>query len=128
MGWHEQEAARHGYPVTGGEQQKMRAADADRDRAAGILGTAYGEGRLSRDEHDARLEDALSARTYADLDQVVSDLSAGHAPPVSPAGRTSGLAVASLACGLAQAGERHDGAGVEDLVEPEPPRATGRAA
>jgi hypothetical protein len=43
-------AARHSYPVAGGEQGKVRAADADRDRVAGILGTAYGEGRLCRDE------------------------------------------------------------------------------
>ena len=46
---------------------RMRAADADRDRVVGILSTAYSEGRLSEDEYDARLESALSARTYADL-------------------------------------------------------------
>lgn len=102
MGWQEPEAARHGYPVANGERGRMRAADADRDRAAGMLGTAYSEGRLSRDEYDARLDHALSARTYANLDQVVSDLPAEHTTPVSPAVRTSGLAVASLACGLAQ--------------------------
>jgi hypothetical protein len=94
MGWQEPEA--------GGERGKMRAADADRDRAAGMLATAYSEGRLSRDEHDARLERALSARTYADLDQVVSELPAEHAALSSPAARTSRLAVASIACGLAQ--------------------------
>ena len=102
MGWQEPGAARHGYPVTGGERGRMRAADADRDRAAGMLGTAYSEGRLSRDEYDARLEQALSARTYGDLDQVVSDLAAEHATLVSPAARTNRLAMASLACGLAQ--------------------------
>jgi len=46
-------AAGHGYPVAGGGQGKMRAADADRDQVAGILSTAYSEGRLSRDEYDA---------------------------------------------------------------------------
>jgi hypothetical protein len=85
-----------------GEHGRMRAGDADRDRAAEMLGTAYSEGRLSRDEYDARLETALSARTHADLDQVVTDLPAGPVPPASPAARTSGLAVASLACGLAR--------------------------
>jgi DUF1707 SHOCT-like domain len=54
----------------------MRATDTDRDRVAGILSTAYSEGRLSRDEYDARLKSALSARTYADLDHVVTDLPA----------------------------------------------------
>jgi Domain of unknown function (DUF1707) len=43
-------AAGHGSPVAGGERGTMRAADADRDRVAGILSTAYSEGRLSRDE------------------------------------------------------------------------------
>jgi len=110
MGWQEPETARRGDPVAGRAHGKLRAADADRDRAAGVLGAAYSEGRLSRDEHDARLDAALSARTYADLDRVLTDLPAEHATLVSPArtsgqavsARTSGLAVASLACGLAQ--------------------------
>ena len=45
---------------------------------AGILGTAYSEGRLSKHEYDARLESALSARTYADLDRIVTDLPAAQ--------------------------------------------------
>jgi hypothetical protein len=75
---------------------------------AGVLGTAYSEGRLSKDEYDARLEAALSARTYADLDQVVTDLPvpavpAGAGPAmVTPVARTNGFAIASLACGLGQ--------------------------
>jgi len=102
-------ATGHGYPVAGGELGKMRAADADRDRMAAILGTAYSEGRLSRDEYDARLERVLSARTYADLDHVVTDLPAAQAAVPSPVAttttmqaRTNGLAIASLACGVAQ--------------------------
>ena len=54
--------AGHGYPVAGGEWGKTRASDVDRDRVAGILSTAYSEGRLSRDEYDARLQRALPAR------------------------------------------------------------------
>ena len=90
---------------------RMRAADADRDRVVGILSTAYSEGRLSEDEYDARLESALSARTYADLNQVAGDLPAAQATAPSPAAgtamvtpvtKTNGLATASLACGLAQ--------------------------
>ena len=101
-------AVGHGSPKTGGEQGRIRAADADRDRVAEILGTAYTKGRLSRDEYDARLESALSARTYADLDRIVTDLPAaqpavpGPAAPVPAPARTNGLAIASLACGLAQ--------------------------
>lgn len=102
-------AARAGEPAAGGGQGKMRAADADRDRVAGILGTAYSEGRLTKDEYDARLEAAMAARTYADLDQVLTDLVAQPPMPV-PAGtvtvpsvaKTNGYAIASLACGLGQ--------------------------
>jgi DUF1707 SHOCT-like domain/Domain of unknown function (DUF4190) len=84
-----------------GERGKMRAADADRDRVVEILNMAYSEGRLSRDEYDGRLENALSACTYADLDQIVSDLPAARAAVVTPVAKTNGLAIASLACGLA---------------------------
>ena len=101
-------AAGHGYSVAGGEQGRMRASDADRDRVVGILSTAYSEGRLSKDEYDARLESACSARTYADLYHVVTDLPGAHATvpslaaTVTPSARTNGLAIASLASGLAQ--------------------------
>ena len=80
----------------------MRAADADRDRVVERLNIAYSEGLLSKDEHDGRLENALSARTYADLDQLVANLPATRATAVTPVAKTSGLALASLACGLAQ--------------------------
>ena len=88
--------------TAGGERGKMRAADADRDRVVECLSMAYGEGRLSKDEYDGRLENALSARTYADLDQLVTDLPAARATAVTPAAKTNQLAMASLACGLAQ--------------------------
>jgi hypothetical protein len=53
----------------------------------------------------------LSARTYADLDQVVTDppvapatvvTTAAKTTAVTPVAKTNGLAIASLACGLAQ--------------------------
>ena len=73
-----------GYPVVGGGRGSLRVADADRDRVAGILGTAYSEGRLSKDEYDARLDSALSARTYADL--------CTHVPSICPWPRRPGRA------------------------------------
>ena len=105
-----QSAGRTRPLAAGGERETMRAADADRDRVVELLNTAYSEGRLSKDEYDGRLENALSARTYADLDQLVTDLPAARATAVTPAARatavtpvakTNGLAIASLACGLA---------------------------
>jgi hypothetical protein len=97
-------AVGQGYPVPGGGRGQMRAADADRDRAVSYLTTAYTEGRLAKDEYDSRLETALSARTYADLDLVVTDLPGARVGPVPRRGPspTNGLAIASLACGLAQ--------------------------
>ncbi|HLK73561.1 MAG TPA: DUF1707 and DUF4190 domain-containing protein [Streptosporangiaceae bacterium] len=83
--------------------EKMRACDTDRDRVAERLNVAYSEGRLSKDEFDDRLENAFSARTYADLDQLVTDLPDAHAAVVAaPVTKINGLAIASLACGLAQ--------------------------
>src|SRR5215469_9809780 len=102
--------AGYGYPAAGSDRGKMRAADADRDRVAAFLNTAYVDGRLSKDEYDARLESALAARTYAELDLVVADLPAAPATGltpvvnawVAPLPATNGLAVASLAFGLGQ--------------------------
>ena len=85
-----------------GERGKMRAADTDRDRVVEFLNVAYSEGRLSKDEYDDRLENAFSARTYADLDQIVTDLPVARATAATPVTRTNGLAIASLACALAQ--------------------------
>jgi hypothetical protein len=89
-------------PPGRGQRGKMRASDSDRDRVVELLNAAYTEGRLSKDEYDGRLENAFSARTYADLDQIVTDLPVAPATVVAPMGRTNGLAIASLACGLAQ--------------------------
>ena len=104
-------AAGHGHPVADDGLGKMRAADADRDRVAGILGTAYSEGRLSKDEYDARLDSTMSARTFADLDRVVIDLPvarttvavpATETGTVTPVATTNAMAIASLVCGLSQ--------------------------
>jgi Domain of unknown function (DUF1707)/Domain of unknown function (DUF4190) len=103
--------AGQGHPVAADGRGRMRAADADRDHVAGILGTAYTEGRLSKDEYDARLDSAMSARTFADLDQVLTDLPVARATvavpgtgtgTVTPVAATNGMAIASLVCGLAQ--------------------------
>jgi hypothetical protein len=52
----------------------LRAADADRERIAERLRTAAAEGRLSADELEERIEAALGARTYAELNALVADL------------------------------------------------------
>ncbi len=52
----------------------LRIGHRERDEVAEVLKDAAGDGRLSLDELDDRLEAALQARTYADLDPLVADL------------------------------------------------------
>jgi DUF1707 SHOCT-like domain len=54
----------------------LRASHADRDKVVEQLRVAAGDGRLSAEELDERLELALSARTYAELAAVIADLPA----------------------------------------------------
>jgi hypothetical protein len=80
----------------------MRASTEDRDRAVELITRAYTEGRLDKDEHDARVERAMTATTYADLDSVVVDLPGGRPLAPAPLPRTNPLAITSLVCGIAQ--------------------------
>jgi Domain of unknown function (DUF4190)/Domain of unknown function (DUF1707) len=96
-----------GYGSADMARAQMRASTADRDRAVELLTRAYTEGRLDKDEHDARVERAMTAATFAELDAVVIDLpGAGPIAPVPPAplqyARTNSLAITSLVCGIAQ--------------------------
>jgi class 3 adenylate cyclase len=52
----------------------LLASHADRDRVVEVLRTAAGDGRLTPDELDQRLEAALTARTQADLDPLLAGL------------------------------------------------------
>ena len=66
---------------------QLRASHQDRDRVVEVLRVAAGDGRLTADELDQRLEAALTARTYADLAVLTTDLPAASTPvpPVPPA-------------------------------------------
>lgn len=59
----------------------MRVSHADRDRVAEILREAAGDGRLDAQELDERLERALTARTFAQLEPLTRDL---PVPPLVP--------------------------------------------
>jgi hypothetical protein len=52
----------------------LRASHADRDRVVDALRVAGGDGRLSDEELDTRLESALSARTLGELAELTADL------------------------------------------------------
>ena len=56
--------------------EELRASHADRDQVVELLRVAAGDGRLSAEELDDRLERALTARTYAELAPLTADLPA----------------------------------------------------
>ncbi|WP_232534006.1 DUF1707 domain-containing protein [Plantactinospora sp. KBS50] len=58
----------------------MRASDADREAVAEQLRSALNEGRLDLPEYDERLQRTYAARTYGDLDGLLTDLP-GTVPP-----------------------------------------------
>ena len=108
-------ATARGSGATGDGFGRLRASDADRERAVDVLKAAFAEGRLTKDEFDQRVEQAHAARTYAELSTVTHDLPAGPfgtlagAPPVPHPGYfipvrppTNSMAVASLILALAQ--------------------------
>ncbi|MFB4316252.1 DUF1707 domain-containing protein [Actinomadura sp. 21ATH] len=59
----------------------MRASDADRDRVADRLREALAEGRITPEEHAERIDVVYAAKTYAELEPVLSDLPGGHGSP-----------------------------------------------
>jgi hypothetical protein len=89
----------------------LRASHTDRDQVAELLRVAAGDGRLSPDELDERLELALTARTYDELAALITDLpAAGTAvspvTPLSPATDAAPKDLIRLHCSSGQA-ERH---------------------
>ena len=53
---------------------ELRVSDADRERIAERLRLAAGEGRITADELEERLERAFGARTAGELEPLVADL------------------------------------------------------
>jgi hypothetical protein len=70
------------------EPQHLRASDADREKVANVLREAAGDGRLTMDELDERLDSVYAAKTYAELQPITHDLpgtGAAYVPAVSAA-------------------------------------------
>jgi Domain of unknown function (DUF1707)/Cell wall-active antibiotics response 4TMS YvqF len=67
---------------------RLRASDADRDRAATVLNEALAEGRLTAEEHSERLDSIYAAKTQADLVPLLDDLPtpAGDRAPAPASG------------------------------------------
>ena len=76
-------------PGRGNEVQspgELRASHEDRDRVVEVLRAAAGDGRLTAEELDERLDAALTARTYRELAVLTTDL------PAVPGAAASGPA------------------------------------
>jgi len=74
----------------GGEiaRSELRASHEDRDRVVEMLRVSAGDGRLTAEELDERLEQAMTARTYGELARLVADLpAAGPATSAATAAR-----------------------------------------
>jgi hypothetical protein len=73
----------------------LRVSDAERQAVADQLSSAFGDGRLDQAEFDERLSQAMNAKTYRDLDGLLTDLPSTQAsggaglPPGGGAGLTS---------------------------------------
>lgn len=79
---------------------RLRASHEDRDRVIEVLRVAAGDGRLTAEELDERVESAFSARTYGELAALTSDLPAGGQAiaPVPQAVPTPAKDVVRLEC------------------------------
>ena len=66
---------------------ELRASHADRDRVVEVLRVAAGDGRITADELDQRLDVALTARTLGELALLTTDL---PATPGAAAGVATG--------------------------------------
>jgi hypothetical protein len=72
-------------PQGSSDNPRLRASDADRDRAASVLSSAMAEGRLTAEEHSDRLDAIYAAKTQADIVPLLDDLPGPAAAP-APAG------------------------------------------
>jgi Domain of unknown function (DUF1707) len=102
-----------GLPAATAGCGRFRASDADRDQVIDVLKAAFVQGRLTKDEFDARVGAALASRTYADLAAHTADIPAARlgAQPVrqparGPARPQLTKMVRSRACVIIAAGRR----------------------
>ena len=88
------------------DNQGLRAADQDRDIVRDAISEAYADGRLTREEMDARLTQVLQARLLGDLLPIVADLmptreTVSRQSLVYPGARPTSTGWLSLATGSA---------------------------
>jgi hypothetical protein len=89
-------------PVAVAGRGHLRASHADREQMIDALKGAFVQGRLTKDEFDARVGQTFASRTYAELATVIAGLPAVPArphPPRKPARRPASNAVRWVASG-----------------------------
>jgi Domain of unknown function (DUF1707) len=79
-------------------RNELRASHDDRDRVVELLRVSAGDGRLTAEELDQRLELALTARTYGELAKLVTDLPAAGTVTGAPATTPQPREVARIDC------------------------------
>ena len=82
-------------------RSELRASHEDRDRVVELLRVSAGDGRLTVEELDERLEAAMTARTYGELARLVADLPAAGPVVSAPAPRVKD--VVRIDCGSGDA-------------------------
>jgi Domain of unknown function (DUF1707) len=73
---------------TAGAHGQLRTSRADREQAIDVLQAAFVQGRLTKEEFELRVGQALASRTYADLAALTADIPrwvTGPRPPAEPA-------------------------------------------
>ena len=105
----------------------MRAADTDRERTAERLRDAAVEGRIRSDELEERLEAALAASTYDELDRLVADLPAPPETAAAPAAPADDLP-RRICAARAHLGADRRGLLLADLADPRLGPLRGSAA
>ena len=63
---------------SGPRDRMLRVGDREREAVCDILRQEHVDGRLNSDEFQQRLERCLTAKTYADLDQLIADFPSGE--------------------------------------------------
>ena len=62
--------------VAAAGRSRLRASHADREQVIDMLKAAFVDGRVTKDEFDARVGEAFASRTYAELAAVTADIPA----------------------------------------------------
>jgi Domain of unknown function (DUF1707) len=77
-------------PSTSNADPNMRVSDAERAEVADRLSKHYSDGRLDETEFHERIDQAMRAKTHADLSGLLADLPAAEPPEAPKAGKPSG--------------------------------------